>query len=41
MRADEGTRTPGLPADNRMLWPLSYASMFVPAEGFEPPSSAL
>lgn len=27
VRADDGTRTRGLPADNRMLLPLSYASM--------------
>lgn len=27
MRADEGTRTPDRPADNRVLSPLSYASM--------------
>jgi hypothetical protein len=38
--ADEGTRTPDRPADNRMLWPLSYASM-VPGEGFEPPTCRL
>lgn len=27
MSADDGTRTRGLPADNRMLSPLSYAGM--------------
>ena len=41
MRAGEGNRTLGLPADNRMLSPLSYVGTCVPGGGFEPSTSAV